>query len=649
MERSLRWKTLFLLLVTVLSGLYLVPSIAGDSLPSWFGGIFNKKVKLGLDLKGGLHIVYGIDLDRVVEDKAVELKRDFEAKLAEVKDAAGKPIAATVDAPRASAATGVPLGAVFVSMTDPANLAKIDDAFLDDYDDELEKITCPGSRPNAVCFRVASDFAEKIKASAIDQAIKTINERVDGFGVGEHTVVKKGEEIIVELPGTDKSEHERLRSIINRTALLEFKMVDEGHPQMLKIGAHVLGDPAAKVAGIRQEVDSRTFEETGASFEDVYLTAEDSTELLTREEAESLSCSTRDKVAVDGKYECLVTGRAKMKKYLASLPAEMQPDETHEISFEELTPRPAAGMAPLGAIDTKKSWRSYYLFRTAELTGTAISQADVFWDPTTNRPEVLVQFNRAGARRFGDLTSKNIGKRMAIVLDNKVNSTPVIQSAITGGRSTITMGGGDPRIVQSEAQDLVNVLRTGALPAPLVERSSSEVGAMLGQDAIDRAKLSMIVAVILVILMMLYFYRLSGLMANVAMVLNILFQVAILAAFQATLTLPGIAGVVLTIGMAVDSNIIINERIRDELRSGKSVRGAVDAGFGRAFWTVFDAHVTNFVAGFVLLEYGTGPIRGFAVMLLIGVVCNLFTSTWVSRLFFDHYLRRKKSATTISI
>jgi preprotein translocase subunit SecD len=160
----------------------------------------------------------------------------------------------------------------------------------------------------------------------------------------------------------------------------------------------------------------------------------------------------------------------------------------------------------------------------------------------------------------------------------------------------------------------------------------------------------MLVGAALVILIMLYFYKASGVLANVAMVLNILFQLAVLAMFQATLTLPGIAGLVLTIGMAVDSNIIIYERIREELRAGKTVKSAVDAGFGRAFWTVFDAHVTNFVAGFVLLEYGTGPIRGFAVMLLIGVVCNLFTSTWVSRLFFEHWLlRRKGTAAALSI
>src|SRR5262249_33670764 len=345
-------------------------------------------------------------------------------------------------------------------------------------------------------------------------------------------------------------------------------------------------------------------------------------------------------------YECLVTGRTLIQEYLKGLGDEFKADDEHQMGYEEVTPR--SGAANLRA-SAEKSWRSYYMHRTAELTGTAVSDANVFWDQTTNRPEVLVSFNRVGARRFGDLTSKNVGRKMAIILDEKVQSAPVIQTAITGGKSNITLGTGDPRAIQRAAEDLVNVLRTGALPAPLVESQSSQVGALLGQDAIDKAKLSMAVGALAVIVLMLYFYRFSGLIANFAMLLNVLFQVAILVAWQATLTLPGIAGLVLTIGMAVDSNIIIYERIREELRAGKSVRGAIDAGFGRAFWTVFDAHVTNFVAGIVLYEYGTGPIRGFAVTLVIGVVCNLVTSTWVSRIMFAHYAGRRKSAATLSI
>ena len=642
MERALRWKTIVVAVASVLAVAYLAPSfVADESLPGWYSRVFSKKIKLGLDLQGGLHIVYRVDLDKVIDDRAGELKRDIEAKLAEAK------MAAHVETPRSNASAGVPLGAVFIVPDKGTDLGKLDKKFLDDYEEQLMKMECPGDRAGGLCFRVAPDYADKQKNLALEQAIKTIKDRVDSSGVADPTIVKKGDDIVVELPGTDDKENERLRGIINRTAQLEFKIVDDGpSPYMTKLAQHVNQDPAAQ-GKIKATYDSWGSENSDATHADWYLTAEDQKAFVTKEEADRIGCATANRVPVDGKFECLITGRTVIQDYLKTLPPEFKIDDDHQIGFEEVTPR---SNAINGRAVGQKSWRSYYMHRTAELTGTAVSDAAVFWDSTTNAPEVLVTFNRVGARRFGDLTSKNVGRKMAIILDEKVQSAPVIQAAITGGKSNITMGRGDSHNVQRAAEDLVNVLRTGALPAPLVESQSSQVGALLGQDAIDKAKLSMGVGAILVILLMLYFYRLSGVIANLAMILNVLFQVAILVGVQATLTLPGIAGLVLTIGMAVDSNIIIYERIREELRSGKSVRGAVDAGFGRAFWTVFDAHVTNFVAGLVLMEYGTGPIRGFAVTLLIGVCCNLVTSTWVSRIMFDHYIgRRSAQAQALSI
>ncbi len=638
MERSLRIKTIILLALVLVSGVYLVPTfVQADRLPPWFTRIFDKRVKLGLDLQGGLHIVYRVDLDKVIDDKAGEVKRDLEAKLAEQK------VEAAVETPRPNSAARIPLGAVIIVPKDDANAKKIDDKFLDDYSEMLVKGDCPEGKQGAICMRVATDYAEKIKVSALEQAIKTIKERVDKTGVADPTIVKKGEDIVVELPGTDDKENEHIRGIINRTAQLEFKMVDDGTPFMQKLAQHVSTDPTAKDK-VTVGTDSWANETTGAEHHDFYLAAKDRKEHVTREKAQAIGCSTKDKFPdADGKFECVVSGRTVLEEYVAGLPKELQPDDEHQILFEEIS-RPDE-LDPTKTVD--KRWRSYYLHRTAELTGTAIQDSQVIYDPTTNRPEVLITFNRYGARRFADLSGKNVGRRMAIILDEKVTSAPEFKSAIPNGRATITLGARNAHEMQREAEDLVAVLRTGALPAPLVESQSSQVGALLGQDAIDRAQLSMGVGGLLVILLMLYFYRFSGVIANVAMVLNVMFQVAVLAMFQATLTLPGIAGLVLTIGMAVDSNIIIYERIREELRAGKSIRGAVDAGFSRAFWTVFDAHVTNFVAGFVLMEYGTGPIRGFAVTLLIGVVCNLFTSTWVSRLFFDHYITRRRNATAM--
>jgi preprotein translocase subunit SecD len=251
---------------------------------------------------------------------------------------------------------------------------------------------------------------------------------------------------------------------------------------------------------------------------------------------------------------------------------------------------------------------------------------------------------------MGKLTGDNVGRKMAIVLDEKVTSAPVINSKITE-HGRITMGGGgDPMAQHQEVKDLIAVLRSGALPAPLKKSFETQVGPTLGEDAVAKAKFSMYIGAAAVVIFMLFYYRLAGVIANVAMILNMLYMVAILAAFEASLTLPGIAGLVLTVGMAVDANIIIYERIREELRLGKSPRTAVDAGFSRAFWTVFDAHVTNFVAGVVLYSYGSGPIRGFAVTLLIGIITNLLTSVWISRWMFDLVVgRRGAMPATLSI
>ena len=239
---------------------------------------------------------------------------------------------------------------------------------------------------------------------------------------------------------------------------------------------------------------------------------------------------------------------------------------------------------------------------------------------------------------------------MAIILDEKVSSAPTIEGRIGGGRARITLGGfSDPYQLQQEAKDLVAVLRTGALPAPLRKSFETQVGATLGPEAVSKARTSMVIGTLAVVIFMLIYYRAAGIIADVAMVFNVVYLLSIMALIQATLTLPGIAAVVLTIGMAVDANIIFYERIREELRAGKTPRQAVENGFGRAFWTVFDAHVTNLVAGIVLYSYGTGPIRGFAVSLMAGIVCNLFTSVWLSRVMFDFMVGRNKKRATLSI
>jgi preprotein translocase subunit SecD len=254
-----------------------------------------------------------------------------------------------------------------------------------------------------------------------------------------------------------------------------------------------------------------------------------------------------------------------------------------------------------------------------------------------NTPYVSLSFDSKGARLFERITEANVHKRLAIVLDGNVYSAPEIQEKIGGGRAQIT-----GRFTMDEARDLAIALRAGALPAPVEILEERTVGPSLGQDSIEQGINSIIVGMILVLVFMVIYYRVSGVIADVAVILNVLLIMGALAAFRATLTLPGIAGIILTIGMSVDANVLIFERIREEIRLGKSPRAAVDGGFGKAMLTILDANVTTLIAALVLFQFGTGPIRGFAVTLSVGIVASLFTAIFVSRLIFDYLLVQLK-------
>ncbi len=284
----------------------------------------------------------------------------------------------------------------------------------------------------------------------------------------------------------------------------------------------------------------------------------------------------------------------------------------------------------------------YILKDRAVLSGDDINDASVGMNQF-NDPYTALEFKPAGGQVFCDITGENVGKRFAIVLDRKVRSAPVIREKICGGRASIEMGAGDYNKLMEEAQVLSLVLRTGALPAPVTIGEARIVGAQLGEDSIKAGQQAVIVGGLIVLAFMLLYYRKSGFVADLALACNILFVLALLAAFGATLTLPGIAGIALTVGMAVDANIIVFERIREELRTGRTARSAVDAGYGFALSAVLDANITTAIAGVVLFSYGTGPIKGFAVTLLIGIATTLYTAIFVSRTFMD-FLVRKSTA-----
>ncbi|MFY7992121.1 MAG: protein translocase subunit SecD [Bacteriovoracaceae bacterium] len=291
----------------------------------------------------------------------------------------------------------------------------------------------------------------------------------------------------------------------------------------------------------------------------------------------------------------------------------------------------------------------YILESVTSLTGDELQEAFVTIDRENNRPEVAINFKPSGAKIFEEVTGNNIGRRLAIVLDGNVYSAPVLQSRIAGGSARITLGVGDYNTVMTEARDLALVLRAGALPVELVFEEQRVVGPSLGADAIAKAETASVVASLLVFIFVIILYKMSGVLASVTLIINVLFSLACLIALDATLTLPGIAGIALTVGMAVDGNIIIYERIREELRSGASAKEAVATGFDKAFWTILDANLTTAVAGLCLLNFGTGPVRGFAVTLLIGIAATIYTSYFVSKILMELYLGSGEQKKNLSI
>ena len=606
MERSFYYRVASYSLITILSVMVLIPSLADwtqttDRLPDWYKKAFSRKISLGLDLRGGLHLVYEVQVDKAVSDKADRLAAQIEEKLARDKKVKGARVIREGDGAEAR---------LRVNFPNKSDAKKLDGNFEREFAKYLTRDT-QNEQTGETVYKMDADYIDELRSYAVSQGVETIKNRVDKLGVAEPVVQRKQNDIIVELAGLSQADFERVKSLIGKTAQLEFKMADDGSEYMQKLSAHAESKKSQYV-GLDVGFDAWQQKDNSQQHTDVYLKAKD---------------------------------KLVLERFLKELPPELAIPSDHQILFEQTSRRNDDGEET-----QDKMWRSYYLHRRAELTGEYLTDAEVQWDPNTGRPEVGITFDSEGAGLFEKVSGNNIGRRMAIILDEKVSSAPTIEGRIGGGRARITLGGfSDPYQLQQEAKDLVAVLRTGALPAPLRKSFETQVGATLGPEAVSKARTSMVIGTLAVVIFMLIYYRAAGIIADIAMVFNVIYLLSIMALIQATLTLPGIAAVVLTIGMAVDANIIFYERIREELRAGKTPRQAVENGFGRAFWTVFDAHVTNLVAGIVLYSYGTGPIRGFAVSLMAGIVCNLFTSVWLSRVMFDFMVGRNKKRATLSI
>jgi preprotein translocase subunit SecD len=663
MDRSLKWRTFVLIAGTIFFCLILLPSFVPKKdlprLPWPASKLWSSKMSLGLDLQGGLHLVYSIDLDKAIDDKASEIKRSLDSRFTDEK------VKGAVKTP------ATPVGAVTVLIDNAADAPKVRKWIDEDFGKDITMLECQKTEPpNSVCFRVSSTFGDDLKKDALTNAVATIRERINEKGVAEPNVVEKGDQIIVELPGLDDEQIQETKDIIARTAKLEMKVVDDcttynpagctasnsahdGSPYMKKIFAKVGSDPKgnptdpdAVKLDIRAEVDQWRPEEGGGVHTDYYLIAADREEMVSLEWAKKRGCINKESVIEDGKVKCNITGRQIIERYvfgdkelgyagLVDQDPSFKVPEDRQLGFEPLDVQP-------GAKDKRHFWRTYYLERAVRLTGSSISNAMGSYDPNTNRPVVLLDFNRFGGRIFGDVTAQIAGMKFATILDDKVKSAPIINGAIRGGRASITMGGGNADVQERERDELVAVLKTGSLPAPLREESAAKVGPSLGMDAIAKTRLSFIIGILLVVLIMVGIYRWSGMIAVFAVVFHIIVTLAVMALFGATLTLPGIAAIVLSIGMEVDGNILIYERIREELLQGKSVRGAIDLGFSRAFSAILDGQLTIAAAAWVLLNYGSGPIKGFAVMLLVGVFTTVSTNIWVTRILFDWVVARKK-------
>lgn len=557
----LKWRIFAVLLVIVFGILTLLPNFT--TLPQgWW--LSKDKLKYGLDIQGGLHLVLGVDVRGVLQEK---LERYGESLKQELSKDSKEPISIT-------AAKVEPSGAsdhLVLTFPDKASVEKGWTSLSKKYYFFQEV-----SRTDTTLTVKYSDlYVNEMKKNTLDQAIETIRNRIDEFGVSEPSITAQGEDrILVQLPGL--KEAERAKELINRTARLEFMIVSE----------KMKPDELAKM-----------IDET--------------------EKAGNYSLK-------DMKYSAYV------KRVNEDLKAKL-PDHT-KVLFEKA---PNTDKMELGKIPL-------LLETTTGLGGESVKDAFVA-QGEFGEPEVSMNFNPEGANKFAEITGNNVNRQMAIVLDDVVYSAPNIKGKIAGGSARITLGGArDFNAIQGEAKIISMALRAGALPAKLEQLEERTIGPSLGADAIKKGQRAAIIGGLLVVLFMLVWYKAFGVIADLAILINVTLIYAILSALEATLTLPGLAGIALTVGMAVDANVIINERIKDELRLGGSMTTAIREGYRKAFSAVFDANIMTAATSFVLMYFGTGPVRGFAVTLLIGICTTMFANVFVTHVILDFLFGKVK-------
>ncbi len=547
-----------------------------------------QRMKLGLDLQGGMRVVLEVDILRFLDEIAENKDDQFEQLLESARtEIAGTDEAALDVFARKFNEAGIRLSRYYGSIRDT--------------DDQIIRN-----------LRRDAD-------GAIDRAIQIVRNRVDQYGVAEPGIQRMGaRRIIVELPGV--TNEEEVRQLLQGTAMLEFKLLRE--PEVVysvieRIDAYLAQerkDPEAL-----DDIDVDTLE-----------TPDFDPEITTDDELREL-------------HPFLYYVRPDQQVTGVSYVAEHHRERVNAIlarpEIKELMPSNFQFVFSANyhfISEGREYYALYGMHETPELTGGVITSAQATIDPQYNQPIVTMSMNSEGSREWARITGANIGRQIAIVLDDAVFSAPVVRSRITGGRSQIE---GMANI--EEARLLQIILEAGALPAPVAIVEQRTVGPSLGEDSIRRGLHSVILALGLTLVFMIVYYSTAGSIADLALLFNILFILGVLAGFQATLTLPGIAGIILTIGMAVDANVLIFERIREEQVTGKTLRAAIDSGYSKAFSAIFDANITTFMVGVILYNFGTGPVQGFALTLMIGIAASLFSAIVITRVVFDSMTERK--------
>ena len=582
----------------------------------------SKIIKQGLDLKGGIYIVLEVDIPTLVSNLAINKDKRFEQALANVST-------------KIDVESQLDFFQVFQEEIDAAGL-RIHRYFDVDFGGSLEEIIAS--------LRDQAD-------DAINRVLEILQNRVDQFGVSEPTIQKQGNRrIIVELAGIQDSE--RARDLLQSTALLEFVLIKSPeltNDMLLRIDKVIKG--SEELADFTQTDEKEYIIDTPAPIsEDKTISVSD----LFGEQAAQAATDTSDTAIVvdqnlveNRPFSSLLRALGNdigvpeknlyiIKKILAMDDVQ---DKLNAANGQFLMSDAPESFTSIDGLQ-EKMYRMFYLEGESELTGGVVEKASATIGGTgssaSGQSIVLLDMNSEGARTWSRVTGGNIGRRVAIVLDKKVHMAPVIRSKISDGGTMIE---GFANL--DEAKDIAIVLRAGALPAPVNIIEERVVGPSLGADSVAKGTQSVLIGLALVLVFMIVYYRLFGIIANFALIWNIILLLAVLAMLDATLTLPGIAAIILTVGMSIDANVIIFERIREEQRKGKTPRAAIDAGYDRALTTIIDANVTTLVAALVLYQFGTGPIRGFATVLFWGIVISMFTAIFVTRTIFNTMTERK--------